>query len=113
MENGSGDVCRRFSGSVDPDAGARANDQIVAVSCQERRLQRVCRGAADVGGDAIDHESPPPLDALHAMNLRFGAMILTTFLKPCAAQAAGAGRPEFKRMRQDEDWSALRDISLR
>jgi hypothetical protein len=47
------------------------------------------------------------------MNLRCGAMILTTLLKPCAAQAAGNARPEFKPMRQDEDWSALRDVSLR
>ena len=47
------------------------------------------------------------------MNNRCRAMILISLLDQGAAQAEGVvARPEFKPLRQDEDWSSLRNIAL-
>src|SRR5439155_17196845 len=114
MEDGHRHVPRSFSNRHDFESHSRAGDSALALFVEQRRIQRLCRRLADLGCDAVDHTRSATLAASASMKLSRCTMYFATFILAQAAKAGDApARPEFKLSRQDEDWSALRDTTMR
>src|SRR5688500_8110540 len=55
LENGGRHFPGRLSRRDDFESDAWSNDQVLAFHPPQCRLQRLCRGVADLGCDAVDH----------------------------------------------------------